>query len=286
MIKNNIFFKTLIKIFLYLIKNFLKKIDSLLSSELSVFFQNFFCLIIFSNVRFKYLKEKKIYLAYEKNYTHYFSNRKRGYDLYRSGVLNRGKFLYKSYLLNLIKFSKNDVIVDCGSNYGDLYIYLSKYIKAENFIAFEPGNEEFRSLKYNIKKGRIFNFALSNKNHISNFYLNSENADSSLIKPENFTKIEKIQNITLDKFFKQSKINKVKLLKVEAEGAEPEVLLGGKNSLKFIEFISVDGSNERGVKKEETFSKLSNYLISKKFRLVKLNGEAYRGLFKNIRYKN
>ena len=165
-----------------------------------------------------------------------------------------------------------------------MYIELSKYIKEKNFIAFEPGKDEFKSLKNNIKKGQIFNLALSNKIQVSNFYLNSEFADSSLIKPSKYTAVEKIQNITLDKFLKQSKIDKVKLLKVEAEGAEPEVLLGCKQSLKFIEFIAVDGSKERGIKKEETFSKITNYLTNNKFKLVRLNGEAFRGLFINEKY--
>ena len=285
MLIRNIFFRTFIKIFFYLIKNFLKKIDFLLRPEISVFFQNLFCIIIFSNARFRYVKEKNLYLVCEKNYIHYFFNRQRGYDLYRFGVLKRGKFLYESYCLNLIKFSKNDVVIDCGSNFGDLYIELSKYIKEKNFIAFEPAKDEFTSLKHNIKKGQIFNLALSNKIQISNFYLNSEFADSSLIKPFKYTSVAKIRNITLDKFLKQSKINKVKLLKVEAEGAEPEVLLGCKQSLKFIKFIAVDGSKERGIKKEETFSKITNYLTNNKFKLVRLNGEAFRGLFINRKYK-
>jgi FkbM family methyltransferase len=189
-------------------------------------------------------------------------------------------------LLNLIKFNKNDVVIDCGSNYGDLYIELSKYIKEKNFIAFEPGKSEFTSLKFNIKKGQIFNLALSNKIQTTNFYLNSELADSSLIKPSKYTAIEKIQSITLDKFLKETKINKVKLLKVDAEGFEPEILLGCKRSLKFIEFIAVDGSRERGIKKEETLSKITNYLTNNKFKLLRLNGEAFRCLFINRKYKN
>ena len=40
---------------------------------------------------------------------------------------------------------------------------------------------------------------------------------------------------------------KIKLLKVEAEGAEPEVLLGTAKILKRIEFISVDCGPERGL---------------------------------------
>lgn len=257
-----------------------------MSPRISVYFQNLFCIIILSNARFRYIKEKHLYLVCEKNYTHYFSNRKRGYGLYRFGLLKRGKFIYESYLLNLIKFNKNDVVIDCGSNYGDLYIELSKYIKEKNFIAFEPGKSEFTSLKFNIKKGQIFNLALSNKIQTTNFYLNSELADSSLIKPSKYTAIEKIQSITLDKFLKETKINKVKLLKVDAEGFEPEILLGCKRSLKFIEFIAVDGSRERGIKKEETLSKITNYLTNNKFKLLRLNGEAFRCLFTNRKYKN
>ena len=44
----------------------------------------------------------------------------------------------------------------------------------------------------------------------------------------------------------EKNIKRIKFFKIEAEGAEPEVLEGSKNSLKIIDYIGVDGSHERG----------------------------------------
>lgn len=48
--------------------------------------------------------------------------------LYRNGIQSRGQFLFESYCLSKIAFSPEDVVVDCGSNSGDLFIKLSKFI--------------------------------------------------------------------------------------------------------------------------------------------------------------
>ena len=53
--------------------------------------------------------------------------------------------------------------------------------------------------------------------------------------------------ILLDSF----NIKNVKLLKIDAEGYEPEVLKGSLDTFNEIEYISVDYGNERG--KEEEF---------------------------------
>ena len=44
------------------------------------------------------------------------------------------------------------------------------------------------------------------------------------------------------------------LLKVEAEGAEPEVLQGLKKNLSRVEFITVDCGFERGLNQKSTIS--------------------------------
>ena len=64
-----------------------------------------------------------------------------------------------------------------------------------------------------------------------NFYLKDEHGDSSIIRMKNYTKKITVNCQTLDNFVKN--INKkIKLIKIEAEGAEPEVVYGLKNQLK------------------------------------------------------
>jgi FkbM family methyltransferase len=283
---NNILFpKKLNFICILLINKIFRKIDPFFSPFFSVSIKNFFYFFFLPKVKFNFEKKLSLYSVIENRRSHFFANRQRGYNLYRFGLIERGRFLYNSYCLHKIKFYKNDIVIDCGSNYGDLFIEISKYIKEKNFIAFEPGIKEYNCVKNNIKNGQVFNLALSNTNQTRVFYVSSRLADSSFIRPAKFDKKINIKGIKLDNFIKNSKIKNIKLLKLEAEGFEPEILNGAKSALKFIKYIAVDGSRERGIKKNETFSLVTNFLLKRNFKLIHFNGEAYRGLFLNKNFK-
>ena len=64
-----------------------------------------------------------------------------------------------------------------------------------------------------------------------NFYLNEKDADSSVIQPIKFDTIKKIKVIKLDDYIQKEKIQKIKLLKIEAEGFEPEILEGCEKNI-------------------------------------------------------
>ncbi len=64
----------------------------------------------------------------------------------------------KSYFLNEIPFSKNDLVIDCGANVGDKKIFFVESNISINYIGIEPSPEEFRCLKkmFFLVKRRIF----------------------------------------------------------------------------------------------------------------------------------
>ena len=68
-------------------------------------------------------------------------------------------------------------------------------------------------------------------------------------------------------------------MKLEAEGYEPEILLGAKDSIKNIDYIAIDGGYERGIKQEETFTILTNRLIENGFSIIFVNFKFGRALF-------
>ena len=70
-------------------------------------------------------------------------------------------------------------------------------------------------------------------------------------------------------------------MKLEAEGFEPEILLGAKDSIKYINYVAIDGGYERGIKQEETFTKLTNRLIESGFSIIFVNFKFGRALFNN-----
>ena len=85
----------------------------------------------------------------------------------------------------------------------------------------------------------------------------------------------------MESLIKDLDINKIKLLKVEAEGYEPEILEGIGSMLKKIQYIAVDGGYERGIINEQTFTDITNYLLHNGFEIIDINFVHYRALFLN-----
>ncbi|MDA9993939.1 FkbM family methyltransferase [Burkholderiales bacterium] len=196
---------------------------------------------------------------------------------YEGGLLRRAENLAKSYFLTEIAFSKEDIFLDCGANVGDVKLWFNlKGIKIE-YQAFEPSPVEFSCLKENVSPSKTYNIGLWNKLGELKFYVSSEGADSSLIEPPTYDEIINVKVRRLEDFVN----TKVKCLKLEAEGAEPEILEGLGDKIKLIEYIAADLGFERGIKAESTFIPVNNILIKNDFELVKINHRSVRALYRN-----
>ena len=124
------------------------------------------------NHYFSFNKKHKLYFIKDKNNIHYFANRRRGFDLYRNGLEFRANTLANSYILEMIDFQKGDLVIDCGANYADLWLFFKNLIKEENYISFEPGSEEFASISQNVFNGKNNNIGLGETNEENQFFIN------------------------------------------------------------------------------------------------------------------
>lgn len=210
-----------------------------------------------------------------------FFQKKQGIHVYSRGMIQRIKELQNFYHLNEINFNDDDIIIDVGANNGDFYLCFKKKIK---YFGFEASPSVFSNLEYNIKNQNLLNFALSyKKNEQVDFYINDDFGDSSVLPLKNFHKIIKVNTTTLDnEIFKIQK--KIKLIKIEAEGYEPEILLGLLNYINDVEYITIDCGYERGIHNECTIEKCSNYLIKNGFEMIKFNNTRISALFKNTNF--
>ena len=270
-----------IKILIFKIFQILLKI---LPSKISCELNNLRQKLMGRDITFSYERKLDLYKVKSDMMTMYFNEKMRGFNTYAYGIRSRAISLGDTYSLNKIKFTTNDIIIDCGANYGDIYIWSKINNIKINYISFEPSPEEFKCIKLNCENQNNNNLALSNNIGEFEFYLKSESGDSSLIKPAGgYNNRINVKTITLDNFLKSLKIEKIKFFKVEAEGFEPEILNGSINSLKKIEFIGVDGSPERGEKKEWTIDFAIDFLGKNGFELISLKKSATyaKGLFKN-----
>ena len=232
-------------------------------------------------VRFVFLNKQSLFKAKEKNQVHYFCSIKRGFEHYNNGLTYRGNEIAISYGIDKIEFNKNDMVIDCGANVGDLFLYLKDKINHSNFFAVEPSSLEFKALVHNTPNAKNLNIALADKDGESDFFVSIRKADSSLIEPKRFTEKITVKTTTIDYLFKNFDLTNIKLLKLEAEGFEPEILEGAKNSIKYINYVAIDGGYERGIKQEETFTKLTNRLIENGFSIIFVNFKFGRALFIN-----
>ena len=275
-----------IKFLFYLFRYLLRIIQKLLSPKAACFIQNLISKIFKLDVRFQFDKNLKLFVANNNKLKRYFHEMERGFNFYQRGLNFRGKNLFKSYCLDLIQFKFDDIIIDCGANYGDLFLELSKKIDEQNYITFEPGPEEFKCLCKSLPSAINNNLGLSNKKGTMSFYLLSATGDSTLcFRNDNKNKIE-ISVTTLDDYASENNIKHCKLLKLEAEGWEPEIIEGGHKFLKKCEFVAIDGGPERGEENETTFPILNNELLKFGFEMIEIRGPQYRALYRNMAFVN
>jgi len=198
---------------------------------------------------------------------------------YRFGVRRRAASLGACYFLDQIKFNDGDIFLDCGANVGDLKIWVDSQDVSIEYLAFEPSPVEYRCLKENVAPSVAHNIGLWNETGELEFFVSSQGADSSLIRPASFDDQIKVKVERLDKYVN----GPIKLLKLEAEGAEPEILQGLGAKLMQIEYISADLGYERGIDCESTLVPVTNLLLQRGFEMIEVSHGRICALYKNKR---
>ena len=213
---------------------------------------------------------------------HIYNARKKRLILYYSGVKHRVNALATKYLIPVIGVAENDVIIDCGANVGEI----GKYFEIEkiqvDYHSFDPSLSEYESCKLNNPNGAINHKGLWKETGELELFEKNDTADSSFIEMSGYKEKIVIDTLTLDDYVRDNGIDRIKLLKLEAEGAEPEILEGAKNTLHKIDWITADCGPERGIKKEMTFKFVINFLMANGFQVEALNSKKSIVLLKNI----
>jgi FkbM family methyltransferase len=181
--------------------------------------------------------------------------------LYPNGIAKGADRMINKYIPSNFLISKGDTVVEIGANIGEFTIAMAK--KEVNVYSFEPDTEVFKCLKLNTSLSNnitIFPIACSDKDGKVQFYLSSSDADSSVIPPESYTNITEVECLTLSTICNVEVNKLIRLLKVEAEGYEPEVLSTLNLCHKNIQNITVDAGPERFGK--STKDEVSRILIN------------------------
>ena len=226
-----------------------------------------------------YFKKNKYFKVIENNKKMYFPNKR----IDRVIVDHERHFtnLLDQYSINQLEIKDNDLVIDCGANVGELYFSLLLNTQNIEYVAFEPDPAAFECLSLNInnKSDNLYNFALSSNEGKMKFYLDTFGANSSI---EHFGSEEfiTVETKTLDSF----NFENIKLIKLEAEGHEIEVLKGSVNTLKNTEYITVDYGPEKGKEGNMTLPEVTNFLFKENFIIENASSNRYTCLFKNLNF--
>ena len=134
---------------------------------------------------------------------------------------NQGKG-YEQFFKN----TKKNVFVDLGSNIGEISIYIAKNYPNAKVISVEGSPNCTKIQDENIKINQVQNIILENKilsNENSFEYISNHWGTENVSSKSYFENSVKIESITILKLFQKHKVELIDFLKIDIEGAIPNL---------------------------------------------------------------
>lgn len=150
---------------------------------------------------------------------------------------------------NFVEVEEGDIVFEVGAHVGGFTRFAAQ--KADRVIAIDPNASIDSSLEYNMKEYNNVSIvpkaAWKEKDTIE--INKSKNfADNSIFEPDDKDLKESytVAAQPISEIAKEQSVREIDYLKIEAEGAEPEILKSALSSDLTIHKIAVDATEERG----------------------------------------
>lgn len=153
-------------------------------------------------------------------------------------------WVIEEYAKEGFDIKNDDIIIDIGGHIGLFSIYASQKCKSGKIFTFEPVIDNFKILRENIetnKNKNIFpeNIAISNKNSKVTIFLSDDDAGHGMYSKSSNSIT--INAINLEEIFLKNNLKKCDFLKIDAEGAEFDILENiSEDMLKTISKIVIE----------------------------------------------
>jgi FkbM family methyltransferase len=187
----------------------------------------------------------------------------------------------------LISLDTPAVIFDVGANYGQSIKKFRRRFSSPIIHAFEPSAKTFRELEAATKNTpslRLNNFALGSKPGMLDLIENVQSEMSSFLSPgpKHWGAIDEVTTVrvdTLDQYCSQNSIDRIDLLKIDAQGFDLEVLRGAQAviSANTIRCVLIEITFIEIYQGAPRFDEVFRFLLDHEFRLISFYEVVYRG---------
>jgi FkbM family methyltransferase len=185
---------------------------------------------------------------------------------YRHGIERRCRKLTDRYLgSGQVTISPGDSIINVGANVGEVTMTLAR--RGASVIAMDCDGKVLPCLRANTRGMvvKILPFAAWKQDGPLSIYVATDLADTSAFTVSNETTVVEARSV--DTVADEAGLDRVHLLVGDAEGAEPEVLIGARRTLPRTSFVSLACGFERAG--ESTQEQCAEMLLSAGFAIVR-----------------
>jgi FkbM family methyltransferase len=173
-------------------------------------------------------------------------------------------------------------VIDVGANVGQFTVAAANLFNPEQIHTFEPLPDCLQKLQKhvaNLSSVKVYPTALGDRISTVSFNINSHRHSSSILRlssshvkafPEaKETKTISIPVSTLDLVFANVEFSSPTLLKVDVQGYEANVLRGGRETLKRVDFVILEASFKLMYEGELLFTELLPFMSELGFQFIR-----------------
>lgn len=144
---------------------------------------------------------------------------------------------------------KDYTVFDVGANIGQSVYFYKRNLCSPMIYSFEPVSSTFQQLEKNTatcKNVKVYNLAMGSEKKTTRIQLSHQILNNSLkqqvYKNHSTNNYEEVKIIRLDDFCLENSVSVIHILKIDTEGFDLDVLMGGQEMLKkgLIQFIYIE----------------------------------------------
>ena len=174
-----------------------------------------------------------------------------------------------------------NTIIDIGAHKGEFAMRVCQVLPKASIISFEPLKGAFRHLNFNMRtvpNFKAFNCALGEKNSKTEMHRNEFTQSSSLLRMVDlhrkafpFTRNETNETVEvkrLDDVMQEFYLEDHILIKIDVQGYEDRVILGGENVISRAKLLVVETSFQTLYERQPLFDEVYSMLRKRGFAYV------------------